>query len=98
MCRYTDDKIQTILVGTRCHKKDQRTVTEDRIKQFAEHIDAPYIEVSAEKNVNVDRCFELLVDTIFEKQPDLVQEVVLPDNNEEEKMPFSLCGPCCSTS
>ena len=89
--------MQTILVGTRCHKKDQRIVSEDSVRRYAEHIEAPFIEVSGENNINVDKCFELLVDRIFEKKPDVVKEEVLLES-DEDKDTYRLCAPCCGSS
>ncbi|XP_072043328.1 uncharacterized protein [Amphiura filiformis] len=96
--RYADSDIQTILVGTRCHRKEHRTVPEESVRRYAEHIEAPYIEVSGERNINVDKCFDMLIDRIFEKQPDVVKEEVSLNHQDEDKDTYTrLCAPCCSS-
>ncbi|XP_071790024.1 ras-related protein Rab-3A-like [Asterias amurensis] len=64
---------QAVLVGTRCHKKEDCEVSEESIKRLAEHLDIQYVETSSEKNMNVDTCFESLVDKIVEKHSERVK-------------------------
>ncbi|XP_046559383.1 ras-related protein Rab-8B-like [Haliotis rubra] len=67
MREYASHKeIAVVLVGTKCHEHD-REVTIDRASSFAEEHNIPYIEVSAERDINsVNSVFETLVEKVLE--------------------------------
>ncbi|XP_067685614.1 ras-related protein Rab-8B-like [Haliotis asinina] len=67
MREYASQKdIAVVLVGTKCHDLD-REVTKDRATSFAEEHSIPYIEVSAERDINsVNSAFDTLVEKVLE--------------------------------
>ncbi|XP_041455763.1 ras-related protein Rab-3A-like [Lytechinus variegatus] len=98
--QYTDhpDRVQVLLVGTRCHMKDQRTVPGDRITKLAEHHGANVMEISVEENINVTETFDLLVDRILSARPELRgegQPLFLPIPSDEHKELDFSCSQCC---
>ena len=73
-----------------------REVQEERARQFADHHGLQYVEVSAAENINVEVCFEQLVDRIIEKHGAKVrvQGKGQVQVTEESAKPSS----CCVTS
>eukprot|EP00057_Strongylocentrotus_purpuratus_P033181 XP_790473.1 PREDICTED: ras-related protein RIC1 [Strongylocentrotus purpuratus] len=98
--QYTDrpDRVQVIMVGTRCHKKDQRTVPGDRITKLAEHHNATSIEISVEEDINITETFDVLVDRILSSHPELRgadQPIFLATSSDEHKELDFSCTQCC---
>jgi len=64
---YSWDNAQVVLVGNKCDMQNDRVVTFERGKQFADHLGLEFFETSAKENINVKLVFERLVDIICEK-------------------------------
>jgi small GTP-binding protein len=58
-------KPKVVVVGNKCDLIDERSVTDQQGRQFAESLGAPWIECSAKTNINIDKilisCLEQLV-------------------------------------
>ena len=69
-----------ILVGTNCDLEEERKVTYQEGKDFAESNKMKFIEVSAKNNINVKEAFETLVEDIFNSNPNIktVDEMQIP--------------------
>ncbi len=90
---------QAVLIGTRCHKKVDRQVGEESIKRLVDHLDIQYVETSSENNINVEMCFESLVDKIIEKHSERVKVTGKPGVRlEEEADAFPSCCRCWMSS
>ena len=85
--RNADKSVQALLVGTHCHRREDREVTDESARRLAEHFEVDYVEVSCEKNLNVELCFEKLVDKIMEKYAERVkvpgkERIAIQDSSE----------------
>ena len=58
-----------VLVGNKCDKEDQRVVSSDEGRKFAEEFEIPFIEASAKKPLNVNEAFMILTRDIAKKLP-----------------------------
>ncbi|MEE6458326.1 hypothetical protein FKM82_000251 [Ascaphus truei] len=64
---YSWDNAQVILVGNKCDMEDERVVSTERGRHFAEQLGLEFFETSAKDNINVKQTFEQLVDIICDK-------------------------------
>ncbi|XP_071093225.1 uncharacterized protein [Haliotis cracherodii] len=62
-------EIAVVLVGTKCHEHD-REVESARASSFADEHNIPYLEVSAERDIDsVNNVFDKLVEKVLENMP-----------------------------
>ena len=61
-----------VLVGNMSDKEKERKVTLERGQQLADELGAEFIEISVKDNSNVEKVFELLVDSILKEKADEV--------------------------
>jgi small GTP-binding protein len=57
--------IKGIIVGNKTDLGEERVVSEEDIKEFAENKNMPYIETSAKTGANVNKSFDLLVEELI---------------------------------
>ena len=60
------NKVSIILFGNKCDV-DDRAVTEEEAKQFANENNILYIETSAKKNVNIEKGFSQIINDTYAK-------------------------------
>ena len=87
MKRSCDPDAKGILVGNRCHSH-LREVQPEEGRQLAEHLQLPFYETSTAKNININECFEELVDSLLDeierrKQIGELTTLLLPASGEE---------------
>ena len=63
----TSKEIPIVLVGNKCDLEDERKVPTEKAKEKAENLKCAFFETSALKGTNIDKIFEELVNTIYEK-------------------------------
>lgn len=81
-------------MGTKCHvPEEQREVSTERAQKYAESLGLPYMEVSAEHEINVTEVFEKLADLIIEnlsKNPTVTNlkppRIILQPEKKRQKM------------
>lgn len=56
--------IPVVLVGNKIDLKDQRKVSTEEGKQFADELNIPFLEVSAKTQENIDEAFQKLVEEV----------------------------------
>ena len=87
------EKIGIVIVGNKSDL-DNKEVPVEEGKKFAEKIGAPFIETSAANNINVEECFNTLVQEVINKCPDFNRDkkgyVSLKQNNNTKSE-----GGCC---
>ncbi|KAJ5080695.1 small gtp binding protein rab8 [Anaeramoeba ignava] len=59
-----------ILIGNKCDLENQREVSKEKGKEFADKIGIPFFETSAKENINIDEAFEKLIKMILETNPE----------------------------
>jgi len=79
-----------ILIGNRCHLSRLRKVQPEEGKNLPEHLEMPFYETSTEKNINIDECFDKLVDSLLEEiergqQLKELNTLLLPAGGQEDK-------------
>lgn len=79
-----------ILIGNRCHLSHLREVLPEEGKNLAEHLQMPFYESSTEKNININECFDELVDSILQeietgRQIKELNTLTLPASGQEDK-------------
>lgn len=94
------DSIKAIVIGNKCHLNCEREVTSAEGKQLAENIGLPFYETSAVRNINVDECFDELVDSILlglERQQinRNLDSITLPVDNNFYRDPHVVEGCSC---
>ena len=63
------DKIGIVIVANKSDLENKQVDIEEG-KSFADKIGAPFIETSAAKSINVEECFNMLVQEVIKKNPD----------------------------
>lgn len=79
-----------ILVGNRCHLSHLREVQPEEGKNLAEHLEMPFYETSTDKSVNINECFDELVDCLLEEaerrqQMRELTTLLLPASGQEDR-------------
>ena len=64
--KENNDKLKIILIGNKLDLKDERMVTIDVAKQFAEKNNLKYIETSAKDGTNINESFQTIIDLLFD--------------------------------
>jgi small GTP-binding protein len=63
------EKIGIVIVANKSDLENKQVQVEEG-KKFAEEVKAPFIETSAAKNINVEKCFDMLVKEVIKKNPE----------------------------
>lgn len=90
--------MKSLLLGTRCHKQNERAVSEKSAQMFADNYDMDYVEVSVEEGVNVEECFNRVIDSILEhwEQRHLYRFESRSQSQESgAKLYLQNCSNCC---
>lgn len=90
MRKSCEARAKGILIGNRCHLSHLRQVQPEGGKNLAEHLDKPFYKTSTEKNINIDECFDELVDSLLEEiergqQLKELNTLLLPTSGQEDK-------------
>ena len=84
-----------LLVGNKCDLEDERKVSFQEGKDFADNNGIKFIETSAKTNQNVDEAFEIVVDEVIKNNKDILKKInnniVLTKKNVYKKK----VGGCC---
>ena len=83
-----------LLVGNKCDLEDERKVSFQEGKDFADNNGIKFIETSAKTNQNVDEAFEILIDEVIKNNKDILDDeknIVLEKKNVYKKK----VGGCC---
>ena len=62
--RYADEKVHKFLVGNKCDLVDDRKVTTEEAKDFADQHGLEFLETSAKDSTNVDEAFSKIATAI----------------------------------
>ena len=68
--QHASPNIVKILVGNKCDLKDQRQVSYEEGKQFAESLGMQFLETSAKDKINIDEAFMTLTKAILPTVPE----------------------------
>lgn len=65
--RYAVDNVCKILIGNKCDLLQDRKVSYEEAREFADYLDIPYIECSAQDNLNVQYAFNSLTKEVLDR-------------------------------
>jgi len=80
----TDTDICKVLIGNKCDRLEDRVITEEQGKKLAKEYNMEYIEVSTKENKNIIEAFNCLINKIFEKNIDILNDI--PEKDEYFKI------------
>ena len=72
--QHASPNIVKILVGNKCDLKDQRQVSYEEGKQFADSLGMQFLETSAKEKINIDEAFMTLTKAILPTVPENKRE------------------------
>ena len=65
--RYAVDNVCKLIIGNKCDLLQDRVVSYEEAKEFADELDIAYIECSAKDNANVEYAFNSITKQILHK-------------------------------
>eukprot|EP00732_Lithocolla_globosa_P007264 Lithocolla_globosa_v1_NODE_9058_length_751_cov_55.754310.p1 type:complete len:204 gc:universal NODE_9058_length_751_cov_55.754310:64-675(+) len=86
----TDSHVPMVIVGNKSDLENEREVSKDEGKNFADTVGAPYFETSAKTNTNVQECFFQAVREVKKLRAGITNKPA-PTPVQKEK------GGCCVT-
>lgn len=92
--KYAKKNIKMILVGNKSENKHHRQVKYELGKSYSSKIGVPYIEVSAKKNINIDKIFSLLIQNLVSSNSKSIQncsENLNVNINSNSNKSFNCC-------
>ena len=98
--KENNDKLKTILIGNKLDLKDERIVTIDVAKQFAEKNNLKYIETSAKDGTNINESFQAIIDLLFDgkSSEEILHEFTKQDSSlsvVDDSMEVKKKKACC---
>merc|ERR1712087_69762 len=84
------ESVTKLVVGNKADLTDLRKVEEDRASQYAQSVNASFIETSAKTAVNVDKSFLIIAKQLVKKNGN--QPAAAPSGIEEAN---TSGGECC---
>ena len=102
----TSKEIPIVLVGNKCDLENERKIPTEKGKDKAKNLKCAFFETSALKGINIDKIFEELVNTIYDKtasknEDDVNIEFIKEDkavnlNETKDENKNNKKGRCCS--
>ena len=98
--KENNDKLKTILIGNKLDLKDERIVTNEVAKQFAEKNNLKYIETSAKDGTNINESFQAIIDLLFDgkSSEEILHEFTKQDSSlsvVDDSMEVKKKKACC---
>ena len=96
-----DKDIKGIIIGNKIDLDNERVVSVEDLEETGKKYDMPFIETSAKTRMNVNKCFEVLIDELFKnKNADEIKEKYLRKNKNDlsistKKTNVKEKGGCC---
>mmetsp|Transcript_31097 Transcript_31097/g.41130 ORF Transcript_31097/g.41130 Transcript_31097/m.41130 type:complete len:208 (+) Transcript_31097:292-915(+) len=66
--RYSSQYSCKLLTGNKADKEDERVVSKETAKEFAESLGIPFIETSAKDNLNVEQAFTTIAEQLMKQR------------------------------
>ena len=65
-----ENDIKSIIIGNKIDLDDKREVNKNDLEELAKKYNMPFIETSAKNNINIEECFDLMVNEILKEKDD----------------------------
>ncbi|XP_040288433.1 ras-related protein Rab-10-like [Bufo bufo] len=62
------EDVEVVLLGNKCDREDEREVSKERGEKLAWEYGIPFFETSAKENINIEKAFQMLLETIYAKR------------------------------
>ena len=81
----SDENINILLIGNKCDLEEGRQISQEEAFQKAKEINAGFLEVSALQAVNIEKAFKYLIQQIYSKNYNRIDEKknTLKENNND---------------
>ena len=70
---HASDDVEKMILGNKCDVEDKRVISKERGEQIARENGVRFLETSAKTNVNIERAFVDLSETILDKTPGVAE-------------------------
>jgi Ras-related protein Rab-1A len=96
-----DKDIKGIIIGNKIDLDNERVVSVEDLEEIGKKYNMPFIETSAKTGMNINKCFEVLIDELFKnKNADEIKEEYLRKNKNDlsistKKTNVKEKGGCC---
>ena len=80
-----------ILVGGKCDLEEDREISKEEGKEFADKMDMKFFEVSSSQNINVNECFDELIDSILDIRMKNEKNIIPQQQKNERKKQNEEC-------
>ncbi|KAK7374456.1 hypothetical protein VNO80_07886 [Phaseolus coccineus] len=95
--RYASDSVNKLLVGNKCDLTENRAVSYDTAKAFADEIGIPFMETSAKDATNVEQAFMAMAASIKNRMASQPANNARPPTVQIRGQPVAQKGGCCSS-
>ena len=68
---HASDDVEKMILGNKCDMEDKRVISKERGETIARENGVRFLETSAKTNVNIERAFVDLSETILNKTPNM---------------------------
>ena len=66
-----DKEIRGVILGNKCDLEDKRAIFKNDLAEIGEKYNMAVLETSAKEGINVNECFDLLIDVLFKNKSKL---------------------------
>ncbi|KAL2558471.1 Ras-related protein RABD2a [Forsythia ovata] len=95
--RYASESVNKLLVGNKCDLTDNRAVSYDTAKAFADEIGIPFMETSAKNATNVEQAFMAMAADIKTRMASQPSNNARPPTVQIHGQPVGQKSGCCSS-
>ncbi|CAA3005373.1 ras-related RABD2a [Olea europaea subsp. europaea] len=95
--RYASESVNKLLVGNKCDLADNRAISYDTAKAFADEIGIPFMETSAKNATNVEQAFMAMAADIKTRMASQPSNNARPPTVQIHGQPVGQKSGCCSS-
>lgn len=91
---HANEDVEKMILGNKCDMEDKRVISKERGESIARDNGIRFLETSAKTNVNIDKAFYELAESILEKSPGMQEPKpsLPPVNNNQGRLPANCCN------
>jgi len=93
---HANVEVEKMILGNKCDMDDKRVISKERGETIARENSVKFLETSAKTNVNIERAFTELSESILDKFPGAQDNPVAPGGPDLTQQGQSAGQRCCS--